>query len=266
VEVVQLQEEFKPELSSLLADENLKETEKSQFTGCTICDAGYVNGNICDCLKLEIMKRRYVNANINYDFASLPIIDSEVEAYLKVNNERKPINLNKLVKSYVNSSKQNLETGNGIIFNGPTGRGKSLTAMKILMKLCDKGFSCYFITVKQFLELIKKSWEDEDAKKTLNYIYNCDFLVCDDLGTELHKTDWTVTELDSLFRDRYFKKKPILLTTNSSVNDLKEKYAQRIVSLFHERLMFVAVVTKEDYREKTAKIPSYINLEELQDE
>lgn len=255
--------EFKPNLN--LTEEALKETEKSDFLGCSLCDAGYIGDKLCECLRFEIMNRKYNNANIDFHFASLPIYDEEVDAYLKTETEKVKINLNKFVDMYVKNSEENIKTGNGFLLNGPTGRGKSLTAMKTIMKLTDKGYKCYFTTVKQFLEIIKKSWEDEEHKNLLNYIYNCDFLVCDDLGTELHKTDWTITEIDSLFRHRYFKRKPTIMTTNSSINDLKEKYAQRIISLFHERLMFIAVVSKEDFREKTAKVPSYMDLEVLKD-
>jgi DNA replication protein DnaC len=258
--------EYKPKLNNLFSEEELKETEKSGFQGCKLCDAGYVDGHLCECLRFEIMNRKYQNANIDYDFASLPIYDEEVEAYLKTETDKLKINLNKFSDMYVTNSDENMKTGNGFLLNGPTGRGKSLTAMKTLMKLTDKGYKCYFTTIKQFLDIIKKSWDDEEFKTLLNYVYNCDFLVVDDLGTELHKTDWTITEIDSLFRHRYFKRKPTIMTTNSSVNDLKEKYAQRIVSLFHERLMFIAVVSKEDFREKSAKVPSYMDLEGLKDE
>jgi DNA replication protein DnaC len=261
--------EFKPELKNILAEDDteLKDTEKNSVGSCQNCNAGYTqDGKICNCLKETIMKRKYENANINYEFASIPIIDKEMDAFLKNGDEKIKINMNNFINQYVNNANENLKNGFGFLLNGGTGRGKSLSAMKTLMFLSDKGYKCYFITVKQFLEIIKKSWEDEDYKKLLNYIYNCDFLTFDDLGVELHKTDWTLVEIDSLFRYRYFKKKSTIITTNSSLSNLREKYAQRIISLFHERLMFIAVVTKEDFREKKAKVPSYINLEELKNE
>lgn len=259
--------EYKPELNKIISDdgEDVRETEKTAFIGCNKCDAGYINGNICDCFKLEIRKRKLSNANIDYDFANLPIIDSEMESYLKNGNDKIKINMNNFINQYVNNAEENLRIGQGFLLNGGTGRGKSLSVMKTIMYLTDRGYKNYFVTVKQFLDIIKKSWEDDEYKKLLDYIYNCDFLAFDDLGVELHKTDWTLTELDSLFRHRYFKKKPTIITTNSSIKNLKEKYAQRIISLFHERLMFIAVVSKEDYREKSAKIPSYLNIEDLKE-
>lgn len=262
-------EEYKPQIENVLSDdsEEIKSTEKNEFVGCSKCDAGYIaDGKLCECLKKEIIQRKYRNANIDYDFALLPIYDEEVEAYLRVGSEKIRINLNKFIDQYIINANENLKNGLGFILHGPTGRGKSLTAMKTLMFLTDKNYKCYFTTVKQFIELIKKSWEDEESKTLLDYIYNCDFLAFDDLGVELHKTEWTITELDALFRHRYFKKKPTLMTTNYTLTNLKEKYAQRIISLFHERLMFIAVVSKEDFREKKASIPNYINIEMLKEE
>jgi DNA replication protein DnaC len=212
-----------------------------------------------------IKMRKYQNANIDYEFASLPIIEEEVTAYLK--DEENPdgkfqINLNAFIEDYVDNAVHNLESGKGIVFTGPTGRGKSLSSMKILMKLVDKNYSGYFLTVKAFLDLIKQSWTDEEKEKLLNKIFNSQFLVIDDIGVEYKKdgSDWSLTEIDNLFRHRYYKKLPIIITTNSPLEKLKEKYAQRIISLFHERLLYVPIISKDDFREKKlSKIPNYMN-------
>src|SRR5690606_14048119 len=162
---------------------------------------------------------------------------------------------------YIDNASNYFEDGKGIIFNGPVGRGKSLSAMKIVMKLVDKGYSGYFLTIKELFEMIKKSWNDEEYVKLKNHIYNCDFLVVDDLGTEYVKkdSDWAITELDALMRYRYYKKLPLIITTNSPLEKLEAKYAQRIISLFHERSLIVPIVSKEDYRKKLSKSPNYMN-------
>jgi DNA replication protein DnaC len=129
------------------------------------------------------------------------------------------------------------------------------------MNLVDKGYTGYFITIKELFDMIKKSWTDEDFEKTKNHIYNCQFLVLDDLGTEYRKdgSDWALTELDGLMRHRYYKKLPLIITTNSNLEMLTEKYAQRIVSLFQERSLITTIVSKEDYRPKLGKLPNYTN-------
>jgi DNA replication protein DnaC len=129
------------------------------------------------------------------------------------------------------------------------------------MHLVDKGYSGYFTTIKDLFDMIKKSWNDEDFVKLKNHIYNCQFLVLDDLGTEYRKdgSDWAVTELDGLMRHRYYKKLPLIITTNSNLEMLNEKYAQRIVSLFQERSLITTIVSLEDYRPKLGKLPNYTN-------
>lgn len=258
-------EEYKPSLDNILNNEELKDTEKSTFGGCGKCSAGYIGDKMCDCFRLEVMKRRYGNANIDYAFASLPIIEDEVEAYLKDStapNGMFSIDLNPFIEEYVNTHKENFSSGKGIIFNGPVGRGKSLSSMKVLMMLVDKGYSGYWTTIKNYFDIVKKSWNDEEYEKLKNHIYDCDFLVIDDLGTEYTKTDsdWVPTEIDGLMRHRYFKKKPLIITTNSTLDNMKVKYAQRVISLFSERSFIVPIVSKEDYREKLAKIPDYIDV------
>lgn len=258
--------EYKPDLKNILSgEEELKPTEENSYNGCSKCIAGYINGKMCDCMIKEIKMRKYNKANIKFDFASLELKDEIIDSYIKNNEEKVKININNFIKQYVNNSEINLNNGIGFIINGGTGRGKSLTAMKTLMLLTDKGYKCYWATVKEYLDIIKKSWENEEYKKLLDYIYNCDFLAIDDLGVEMHKTDWPIVELDSLFRHRYFKNKSVIMTSNQSISNLKEKYAQRIVSLFYEKLIFISIVSKEDYREKNSKLPNYINLEEMKE-
>lgn len=263
----------KPDLKSIFSkEEELLETEKNYYNGCTKCDGGYISPGIaCDCMIREINNRRYKNSNIDYDYASLKIIEDEVEAYLKDEeyihpskpelNGKMPILLNPFIDDYIENSSLYKEDGRGIIINGPVGRGKSLTAMKLLMNLVDKRYTGYFITIKELFEMIKKSWDDEDFLKLRNHIYDCDFLVLDDVGTEYRKngSDWSITELDSLMRHRYYKKLPLIITTNTPLEGLTEKYANRIVSLFHERSLIVTIVSKEDYRKKLSKVPKYTN-------
>lgn len=255
--------EYKPQLKHIIKSGELRETEKSSFNGCSKCDNGYIeDGVMCNCLKHEITLRRLKNANIDYDYASLELIEDEIDAYLedKEHPEGKfKININLFIQDYVENSENYYNDGKGIIFCGPVGRGKSLSAMKTLMYLSNKGYSCYFITVKEFLGVIKKSWKDEKYEELLHKIYNADFVVFDDLGVELHKTEWTITELDGFFRHRYFKKLVTIITTNSPLKSLKQKYAQRIISLFQERSLIVPIVSKEDYRPKLSKLPNYIN-------
>jgi hypothetical protein len=220
-------------------------------------------------MRHEMKLRRYRNCNISYEYASLPLIEEDVRAFLKDDEYEHPtdpkkngkyqILLNPFLDDYIDNLVSYKQDGKGIIFNGPVGRGKSLSAMKLLMNIVDRGYTGYFITIKEFLETIKKSWDDEDYKKLLDKIYNADFVVFDDLGTELHKTDWTITEIDSFFRHRYYKKMVTIMTTNSKFEQLEAKYAQRIVSLFHERSLIVSIVSEKDYRPKLGKIPKYTN-------
>ena len=244
---------------------DLLDTEKNAVDGCQLCDAGYLeDGIMCNCLKWKIRLNKYSKANVDYDYASLEIYEEEVKAYLKDDNHpdgKFRIKLNPFIEDYIANHKNYRNDGVGIIFAGPVGRGKSLSAMKVLMNLIDKGYTGYFATISEVFEIIKKSWNDDDYAKLLRHIYDCDFLVVDDLGTEYHKndSDWAPTEIDKLMRHRYYKKKPLIITTNSGLKKLTEKYAQRIVSLFHERSLITTIVSEGDYREKLNKTPKYMN-------
>jgi DNA replication protein DnaC len=258
--------EFKPSIKNIFnnIDEEPKEVDKTSFLGCTKCDAGYIDNKLCDCLRFEIMSRKYKNANIDYDFASLEIDEESVTAFLKDIEHpdgRYQILLQPFIDDYIDNLESYRDDGKGIIFNGPVGRGKSLSAMKIIAGAVNKGYPSYFCTIKELFDIVKKSWDDEKYIKLKNHVFNCDFLCVDDLGVEYRKdgSDWALTELDGLMRHRYYKKLVTIFTTNSSLDKLSEKYAERIVSLFHERSLIVPIVSKEDYRPKLGTTPDYMN-------
>ena len=60
-------------------------------------------------------------------------------------------------------------------------------------------------------------------------IMEADLMIIDDLGTEF-ATSFTSSELFNIINSRILEKKPVIISTNLSLNDIKEKYGERISS------------------------------------
>ena len=64
---------------------------------------------------------------------------------------------------------------------------------------------------------------------SLDYIYNCDLLIIDDLGTELANT-FTTSQLFSCLNERILRRKSTIISTNLALDDIKTIYSERIFS------------------------------------
>ena len=60
-------------------------------------------------------------------------------------------------------------------------------------------------------------------------IYGCDLLIIDDLGTEITNT-FVASQLFSCLNERGLRKKSMIISTNLSLEELRDRYSDRIFS------------------------------------
>ena len=59
--------------------------------------------------------------------------------------------------------------------------------------------------------------------------YNCDLLIIDDLGTEITNS-FVTSQLFSCLNERYLRGRATLISTNLSLEELRDRYSDRIFS------------------------------------
>ena len=62
-----------------------------------------------------------------------------------------------------------------------------------------------------------------------NYIFNCDFLIIDDLGTECTNS-FVQSQLFEIIKNRYNKGLSTMISTNLTIRQMQERYTDRILS------------------------------------
>ena len=73
---------------------------------------------------------------------------------------------------------------------------------------------------------MKNDYNYEDLYK---FIYNCELLIIDDLGTEL-TNNFVLSELFEIINKRSINGKSTLISTNLSIKQLRDRYTERIMS------------------------------------
>ena len=116
----------------------------------------------------------------------------------------------------------------GILFYGPVGTGKSYFACCIANALLEKLVS---VSVTNFPRILNRlQGFDEERQAFIDKLQRYKLLVIDDLGVE-RDTSYSVEQVYNVIDTRARAKKPLIITTNLSMEDLKNP-----VSLAHARI------------------------------
>lgn len=111
----------------------------------------------------------------------------------------------------------------GYYIHGTTGTGKSLLVKRLATRVLNKGYSVLFITSADLTANIKKRMNEPETIDLKRYAECVDLLIVDDLGVE-RGTEWEIGELFEIFNHRWTMSKPIIFTSNLSLDQVKKKY------------------------------------------
>ena len=90
----------------------------------------------------------------------------------------------------------------------------------------------YFSAVNLFETLSRYSFDEKSKEALYNFyddLYNCDLVIIDDLGTELTNA-FVTSQLFACLNERHLRKKATIISTNLSLEELHNRYYDRIFS------------------------------------
>ena len=163
---------------------------------CPDCkDTGYIGTNKCHCFKKAIVDLLYTQSNLQ------EILKSE--------------NFSTLSLDYYSRNHIDPVTGRSSL---------------------DAAYSVIYFSSKHFFDILaentfgkKDSDSHDDESPDTNYIYNCDLLIIDDLGTEM-ANGFTSSQLFACLNERILRRKSTIISTNLALDDIKNIYSERIFS------------------------------------
>ncbi len=212
---------------------------------CSICkDTGFLeNGEKCKCYKQRLIESLYNMSNIkymlnkeNFDAFNINLFSNE-----KYRNEdiTPKQNMHKILSTCEVFCNDFNKINASMLFYGGTGLGKTFMCNCIANELIQNGKTVIYQTAPNIIEIVEnhrfnKNEETVLNRENYNYLFNCDLLIIDDLGTEFNNS-FTNSELFNIINTRMTSGKKMVISTNLELDKLAITYSDRIISrIFNE--------------------------------
>lgn len=211
---------------------------KMRYT-CPDCrDTGYVDGTKCHCFRRAQIRLLYAQSNID------EIVKREnfhTFSYDYFDNTQVIPQVGKTAAEYMRDVKARCrrfaeefgEKGGNLLFTGNTGVGKTFLTNCIAKELIDQYYSVVYLSAGDLFQVFSRNRFDRETegeiRDTCQSISECDLLIIDDLGTEVNNS-FTSSQLFSCVNDRLNSGRSTIISTNLSLNRMRDSYTDRVTS------------------------------------
>jgi len=157
----------------------------------------------------------------------------------------------KLCKRYAEKFEQMEEKSQGLLMWGNVGTGKSFAAACVANYLLEHYTSVVMTSFVKILEVIQSGEEQET--KLMTKIAESRLVIFDDLGAE-RNTDYALEKVYNIIDSRYRSGKPMILTTNLSIEEMKSETDIRYSRIYDRifEICYPMQFTGTSWRKKTA--------------
>ena len=189
----------------------------------------------CDCYKQLLKQYRLANMyeqkldetfdNFNFDLYP----DDKIKGY----EDSPRTNIKRIYRSVREAIESFDRKKFSMLFWGRSSRGKTYMSDCIAHELIDKGYEVVMYSSPILFDKIcapvvfdKTEEQDEEAYER---VYSCDMLIIDDLGRE-NTNRFVNKELFNIIEQRLLNRKGVIISTNLTLQELKELYDEAIAS------------------------------------
>ncbi|MGP1348376.1 MAG: ATP-binding protein [Stomatobaculum sp.] len=206
---------------------------------CADCrDTGFIEGEKCHCFHARAIKLLYAQAKLdrimekeNFRKFSLDWYDdTRVITAIGMTERAWMRRIEEQCRRY---AAEFSEKHGSILFQGNTGVGKTFLSNSIAKELIERGNSVIYLTAAEFFDCMAKVRIEKTEELTLRelygYIFSCDLLILDDLGTEVTNT-FSASQLFYMVNSRLNEQRGTVISTNLSMRMLRDTYSDRTTS------------------------------------
>lgn len=218
-----------------LAMEHFEEGFLDDSPICDRCDGlGYVGSTMCQCLQ-ELCRQEQKKELTFLSGGKESFSQFRLDYYPDFVDPKIGISPRQLMERNFRTCRTYAATfspnAGNLLFNGGTGLGKTFLSACIARTVADRGYSVVYETASRlFTNLERAKFSNDDMARQNAERYNtCDLLIVDDLGTEM-PSQFVVAALYALLNDRLMERKPMVISTNLNIAELKQRYSPQIGS------------------------------------
>lgn len=221
----------------LLKQHGYAENYLEPVYNCPLCrDTGYLHQTAdadvrekCRCFRQKEIALLYEQSNIQKTIEKENFSTLSFEYYEGEDRKRFQEAV-RISLDFVQNFEQDYQN---LFFYGTVGTGKSFLSGCIARELLQSGHSViYFSSAGLFDTLARYSFDAKAKESLYNFykdLYNCDLVIIDDLGTEVTNS-FVTSQLFGCLNERYLRRKATIISTNLSLEELRDRYSDRIFS------------------------------------
>lgn len=201
-------------------------------TTCPYCGGlGYVGKEMCVCLA-ELCQQEQLEEVKKLSCGQAEFSDFRLDYYSDCKNPKFSISPRVLMEDNLRLARQFAHDFAGnLLFIGGTGLGKTFLSSCIATAATRQGYSVTYETASHLFSNMEKHRfnPDEATQETVRRYETCDLLIIDDLGTEL-PGNFVTAALYNLVNDRLLAGKPMVISTNLTIDEIRARYSAQIAS------------------------------------
>ena len=222
----------------LLVSAGFPENYLEPVYDCPDCkDTGYIGNAKCHCFKHAIIQLLYEQSNMkefpseaSFDNFSLDFYSSTQYDKTTGRSAREMMeDTLKICRRFIDTFDDEFQN---LFFYGSVGVGKTFLSTCIAREIMNREHSVLYFSAPQLFSALAQTKFDRnntDAKNMSDYIFSCDLLIIDDLGSE-YTNAFTAAQFFSCINERLIHRKSTIISTNLSLESLADLYTERSFS------------------------------------
>lgn len=154
------------------------------------------------------------------------------------------------LREFIDNLRTHMEKGDGLLFHGDYGRGKTGAAVLIMKEVVARGGTALLLGVDEIQQAVVARTLFDEETTLIDRAHEVDLLVLDDMNREYVK-EFGKTAIETLIRRRYDNGLSMVVTSNASPAELSKVYEAAMQAL-RERTKVVMCQGKNWRAEQTA--------------
>lgn len=218
---------------------------------CPLCqDTGYVGSQKCTCFRKAEIQLLYTQSNLS------EILEEENFDHFSFDYYSDTIKNDATGLSAYETARRAYDTAQRFVRNfdcsfenlflyGDTGVGKTFLSHCIARELLQTTHCVMYFSSYDFFDLLAGcTFSNRSDRHSEEFVYDCDLLIIDDLGTELTNA-FVSSQLFLCINERIMRRKSTIISTNLNLEDFSGTYSERTFSRIASNYQMVKLFGKD---------------------